>query len=298
MNEPRVYKHSVFLPIIFLLLFLFIGTVLFFNFNAVGGVVVVPLMAVVGLVFGIATLTYLSKTIISDDEISTQNIFGLNTLRWSEIRRVSGRGYRIKLHNFDEDVTVSPSPEVPGYEEIIEVIGAKRPDLFSPMEYNEMRRGAGSIAQLFIVMIIVIGMVVGFMVAISSTSDTSTFSFFPLVIMVIVILVVGALSLSAPRSISLDGNTLTLKYLFNEKNLTADEISSVQFSFTRTRNGKHYFVALNLANRKTIRVSGLSISLPVAYLVLKNWLKNNKQGQSRQSMPDNIAPNWSDNSWN
>jgi hypothetical protein len=69
---------------------------------------------------------------------------------------------------------------------------------------------------------------------------------------------------------------MSIKYFLSEKTLLADEIQSVQFTFQRSRNGKIYFVLLHLVNRKSVRISGLNPSLPVVYLVLKNWHKQNK----------------------
>jgi hypothetical protein len=76
-------------------------------------------------------------------------LLGSKTLRWTEIARVSGRGYGIKLHNFDEDVTVAPMYRLPGYEEVIEWIGRKRPDLFGAQEFSEMKRGYLQLLRLF-----------------------------------------------------------------------------------------------------------------------------------------------------
>ncbi|HNE69317.1 MAG TPA: hypothetical protein PLE39_13115, partial [Anaerolineales bacterium] len=128
MNEPRVYKHS---PIQFIILIVVMGFVfvaMFFNLDWNTPSILFPISLIILIaVAGLAAAT--QKTILSDDEISSQSLFGMKTLRWSEITRVSGRGYVIKLHNFDGDVTVAPSPNLPRYEEVIEIIGNKRPDL-------------------------------------------------------------------------------------------------------------------------------------------------------------------------
>jgi hypothetical protein len=82
-------------------------------------------------------------------------------------------------------------------------------------------------------------------------------------------------SLSLPQSLMLEGKSLFVKYLFSEKKLLADEIASVELRFTQTRNGKNYFVLLAQTNKKSLRILGLKPSLPIAYLVLKNWHKMN-----------------------
>jgi hypothetical protein len=92
---------------------------------------------------------------------------------------------------------------------------------------------------------------------------------------VIIAAIFFGVAFSSPQSVTIDGRSLFIKYLFSEKTLPANEIASVGLSFTQTRNGKNYFVALNLMDKKIVRISGLNPSLPVVYLVLKNWHRKN-----------------------
>jgi hypothetical protein len=229
-------------------------------------VVVIPMM--------IFNLT--QKTIVSEDEISSQNIFGLKTLRWSEINRVSGRGNAIKLHNTDGDVTVSLSPRLPGYEEVVEVIGKKRPDLFNPQEYSVMTRGLGGLLSTILAVIFLCGsmFVLGNIIYESSASITEVIV--PLLIVGVMILVGFGMTLSKPTSLTLEGSSLKIKYLFGQKNLSVGEIQNVTFAYQQTRNGKIYFIALFLGERKSVRISGIGPSLPIVYLVLKNWQRQSR----------------------
>lgn len=298
MNEPRVYKNSPVILVLIGLLFIGLLAAISFGFVSESLWTAIP-VAVFGIfVFGLIFVANSSKAILSEEEIVTQNLFGRKSLRWSEIGRVSGRGYAIKLHNHDEDVTVAPSPGLPGYEEIIEIIGRKRPDLFSPQEYSEMKRGLSPFIGMLLVAVLMTGISIAFFLAVMDAPDTSLPAFLPLLAFVGVVFFFAAMTFSIPRALTLDGRSLNLKYLFKERTLPADEVRSVQLSYTQSRNGKHYFIALGLTSGQTVRLSGLGISLPIAYLVLKNWQRNNTQGQifnSGQS-PDTIAPNWSDRS--
>jgi hypothetical protein len=190
-------------------------------------------------------------------------------LRWNEISRVSGRGYAIKLHNFDGDVTVAPSPQLHGYTEVVDQIGVKRPDLFNPLEYGEMKRNlAGAIFFALVGLLLFIGF--GLFILIQASDVVLPF---------LVFVVFGAIAVItvflAPQSISIQGQSIVVGYLFNQKNFSADEIAAVDLRYTQTRNGKNYFVAITLANGKTLRISGLSPSLPVVYLVLRIWHRKN-----------------------
>ena len=270
MNEPRVYKHSPMIAMIFVLLF--VGFIVFLSFGFVSdSLLVVAMMLLLFIfIFGIVIFTYSSKVIISDDEISSQNILGTKTLRWTEIHRVSGRGYNIKLHNFDEDVTVSPSSNLPGYEEIVQWIGRKRPDLFNPQEFSEMNRGFGFVGGMAFFVLAVIGFAVFFTLQIRDMFSTN-FIYIAFVVLAIFLFVIYQITIAVPMSVVLEGNTLFLKYLIGQKTLLADEIKFIRLAYTQSRNGKIYFVELTLVNGRTLRLSGLSPNLPTAYLVLKNW---------------------------
>lgn len=272
MNEPRVYKNS---PFLFGLLFVMFAVLLFAFFfaardNDFSNPIVMVLFALVfGLLFMFLVFSATSQTSISDDEISTKNLLGTKSLRWSEISRVSGRGYAIKLHNFDEDVKVAPSPQLPGYEEVVNWIGVKRPDLFSPLEYAEMSRSwTGMILFSLAGLFLLAGL--GFFV-LTQAGD--------ILIPFLVFVVLGAVSVvsvfTTPQAIAIQGNSIVIGYLFNQKTFSANEIASVDLRYTQTRNGKNYFITLALGNRKTIRISGLRPSLPVVFLVLRNWHKEN-----------------------
>lgn len=275
MNEPRVYKHSPFQFVVLILMFGFILVAMFFNMDLGDGSMLIP-VAILLLVVIISITSLTQKTIISEDEISSQSLLGTKTLRWSEINRVSGRGYSIKLHNLDGDITVVPSPNLPGYEEVVESIGNKRPDLFNPREYDELKSGSFPLLAGLIFTVLFVGMFAGFGLLLYNSPDAAPVMIAPLIIFLVIIAVFVGMMFFRPRSLVLDGRSMSIKYFLSEKTLLADEIQSVQFTFQRSRNGKIYFVLLHLVNRKSVRISGLNPSLPVVYLVLKNWHKQNK----------------------
>ena len=271
MNEPRVYKNSPFVFVLLLVMFVVLFGAVFFaagdnNFSNL--LVMIPFALMFAFLFLYLVFTATAQTIISNDEISTKNLLGTKTLTWSEINRVSGRGNRIKLHNFDGDVTVAPSPQLPGYPEVVEWIGDKRPDLFNPQEYREMSRSWMGTIMLPVLGLLFLG--VGFFLYTQNNE-----LFYPLVIFLIMGFIFIGTPLFSPQAIAIEGNSIVLGYLFNRKIYPANEIASINLSFTQTRNGKNYFILISLANRRSIRISGLSPNLPVVCLVLKNWHKAN-----------------------
>ncbi len=298
MKEPRVYRTSPALIVIVILMIVVLFGGIGFALGPEAIAFAAP-YALIGLVlFAGFFAAQISKITLSDEEITVQNLLGAKTLRWTEIARASGWRYTLKLHNQDEDVALAVKPQLPGYEEIVEFIGTKRPDLFNPNEYSEMKRGLGVFVMVFLVVAVIVGVSVVFVYSTMYSPEASTVGYLPLLVFVVVAFILGGTVLSVPRSLILEGKVMNLKYLFSERNLRADEISQVQLSYTQSRNGKHYFIALHLADRRNIRLSGLGISLPVAYLVLKNWHRNHTQGQhaNPRQLSTDIAPNWPDRS--
>ena len=144
-----------------------------------------------------------------------------------------------------------------------------------------MSRGLGPLALLMSVLLLLLGISLSFFLSIMDTSEAPFAGLIALLAFVLFAAFAAAMVFSIPNSLTLERNSLILKYVFSEKTLLADEIASVRLSFTQSRNGQQYFIALMLTNRKSIRISGLGISLPIAYLVLKNWHAQNSSDKSK-----------------
>jgi hypothetical protein len=167
----------------------------------------------------------------------------------------------------DGDLTVSPSSQLTGYEEVIDFIGSKRPDLFAPQDYSEMSRSWYGYILLGIIALFVVGTGL-FLLTQAGSTGVIIFLFF-----LILALFIAYITFSMPKSLSLEGDTLFIKYFFSEKSVRAHEVSSISLNYRQTRNGKNYFVGIDLTNKRYTRISGIGPNLPVVFLVLKNWHK-------------------------
>lgn len=268
MDEPRTYRHSTAQLVLALIVIGMLAVGLFFAMGPDNYIALLPFAVILLFTIIIFVYTLTVRTTISDTEISTQTILGMKSLGWSEINRVSGSGYAIKLRNLDGDVTVAPSPQLPKYEEVIEWIGVKRPDLFDPQEYSEMTKSWTNYIVLAFAALFLVG--VAFFAFTQSSSG-----FIPLIFLFIIGIFVVYMTVFSPQALSIEGNSLLIRYFFSQRTLLADEIKSINLRFSQTRNGKNFFILLTLADGKSIRVSGIKPNLPVAYLVLKNWHKKN-----------------------
>lgn len=266
-NEPRTYRHPTYQLFILIIVFGIMAVVLFPSFNSTDFKSAIPLAAFFALILLFSVYSLTVKTTISDDEISTQSLLGTRTLKWAEIDHISGKGYAIKLHNRDGDVTAAPSPQLTGYEEVIDFIGTKRPDLFAPQDYSEMSRSWYGFILLSVIALFVIGTGI-FLLTQTGTTGMIIFIFF-----LVLALFIAYITFSMPRSLNLEGDTLFIKYFTTEKSIRAHEIVSIQFNYRQTRNGKNYFVGIDLSNKRYTRITGIGPNLPVVFLVLRNWHK-------------------------
>ncbi|MFN3490736.1 MAG: hypothetical protein ACK40V_00800 [Anaerolineales bacterium] len=269
MNEPRVYKQPLFSVFLLAIMMMFSCGVIFFVSNTLADLwFIVPILGLFGIAFLISLFSYTSKVTITDDEITSSYLFIPRTLRWTEINRASGTGNGIKLHS--EDTTISINSRLPGIEEIIDIIGQKRADLFSPQEFSKMRRGLGSYLSFFVVGILFAGIIIVFFMM----GDFSSDSLLAVAMIGFFLVFFMWTFLSSPQSLTIENNNLRVKYLLGEKNFSANDVASIYFAHTRTgRGGKQYYISLNTRDGKNIRIAEVNIGLPVAYLVLKNWHK-------------------------
>ena len=266
-NEPRTFRHPPFQTVMLVFIFGALAIGLAVSWDGAGDASILPIAAFLVLVFLFSLYSLTMKTTISDEEISTQGLLGTRTLNWSEINSISGWGNAIKLHNMDGDVTVAPSSQLRGYEEVVEFIGAKRPDLFAPQDYSEMSRNWYGYILLGVIALFVIGTGL-FLLTQAGSTGVIIFVFF-----LILALFIAYVTFSMPKSLNLEGDTLFIKYFFNEKSVRAHEVTSINLNYRQTRNGKNYFVGIDLTNKRYTRISGIGPNLPVVFLVLKNWHK-------------------------
>jgi hypothetical protein len=223
------------------------------------------LMAVAGLAFIIVLFYATSSVRISDEGITTSRLLGSKSLRWSEVASVSTRGPALRLHNRDGDLTLSIDSQLDGYKEILDIVFSRRPDLLDSSENNVMSRnwlndllflGFG----LFILAIAI------FLFFMFDESD----KLLSVIFLALGVYVIVGWFLS-PKSLTLESKNLVMGYLFKEVSHSVDDINSISLEKRRTRNGYIYFVQINLASGKKIKLPAFKQGAPLTYQILKKW---------------------------
>jgi len=266
LNEPRTYRYSTVRVVLLIIMLLLLGIAPFMILGSTDSLYILLTWMFIGVVMLVSVYSLTRSTTVSNDGISTRSLLGERSLNWGEINSASGSGNKIKLHNRDGDVSVAPSPHLPGYPEVIEMIGAKRPDLFNPAEYTVMSRNWLSSLWFLVIGVLFIG--VGIYLYFDA-SETETL--IPIIFLAVIGLTfIGAILMSV-LSLRLDGSSLTIRYLLGQTVLKPEEVKSVGLNVTQTRNGKSYNILMFTDRGRTIRFSGIGPSLPIVYLVLRNW---------------------------
>jgi hypothetical protein len=259
-SDERIFRHSLGKLTLMSLGVLVLGYTVY-----IIGTADYFLIALAGIAFVIVLLYATSSVAISSEGITTKRLFGSKSLRWPEIGRVSMRGQALRLHNHDEDMILSIDSQLEDYKEIIDIIFSKRPDLLD--ESNNTVISASWLSHFLILgfgLFIVVGSVWLFSVFVESRR------MYALLFLGLGLFIIGSWFLS-PKRIALEDKTLLLIYLFRQVSYAAKEISSISLEKTRTRNGYIYFVQVNLASGKKIKLPTFEQGASLTYQILKKW---------------------------
>lgn len=245
--------------------------VLFFGYLAFASGELDPFL-LLAVSFGFVVILFYAtgRVKISNDGITIGRLLGSKSLRWSEIARVSVRGQALRLHNFEENLTLTIDPQLEGYKDIVDIIFRKRPDLLDREEQTVM-----SSSWLGNIFAVGIGL---FMIAMSILlafvfKDVDR-------IVVLIFFAAGAFILAnwflSPKRLELVGRNLILGYLFKQVSYPAEDIDSITLERRSTRSGYVYFVQINLKSGKKIKPPISQPGNALTYQILKSWHEKNR----------------------
>lgn len=259
----RTFRHSFGKVALMFLGVLFLGYIAF-SIGKTDSFFLIMAGTGTGIAFVIALFYATSSVRISNEEITTSRLLGSKSLRWSEIARVSMRAQSLRLHNRDEDLTLSIDSQLDDYREILDIIFSKRSDLF---DEHDPGLSSGWLLSLFIV---------GFGLCIIAVSVFLFFvseefeRIFSLILFALGVFVILYWFLS-PKRLTLESKSLIVGYLFKEVSYSAEEIQSVSLEKRRTREGYVYLVQINLKSGKKIRPPTFKQGSTLTYQILRRW---------------------------
>ena len=226
----------------------------------------------VGVIFVVLYLT--TSVMVSKSTITTKTILGAKSLNWSEISHASSQGSSLRLLNDAGNIVLNINPRLDGLVDILNLIFAKRPDLFGINRNNPLVRSFRSnvitltIGLLIIILAVLLYFYKNYLYASGFLG-----------------LLFGFQSLlswySSPRNIALDENYLLVNYLNRSLRFSVDDIESIQIGRTEQNQLKSVFIVFR--NKRVMEVSGFKQTPFIIYPVLKHWHEKYAAKQPRPS---------------
>lgn len=235
-----------------------------------------------------------AKVEVSESGIVTSRLFGLNKaqVNWAEIASVNSKamGQVLELAT-KKGASVKITSQVSGYSTIVRILRERRPDLFNLTSSNVYAGSSMHVAE-------------GNRDAGPSTASFSggktftkgmwrTFGSYIIVVPFFLISVwtiftderytVGA-SIAAAfclflivspffeiTELKVEGSKITLTSMFDEKEITASQVSEVRMKTVRRRSAVYHFPVLITDKRKEYALQGFPVGNEILYGFLLNW---------------------------
>ena len=270
-EEPQVYKLARNKLIYSIVAIIFIATASFLETKKISLGWLVFLVLLVIYLF----IPFLYRLIVSNEAISSINYFRAQTLEWSEINEIRLKRNGIMLFNADDSIKVFIDSQIDGYPGIVKLLQQKRPELWKLQETTEFHQ---SIFESTLLLVIGIGI---FLFAIYSIVKNKLSND------VIVLILLAAVSaylvwggLSRIRKVSIDNDSLLVKYLLWERIIHAGDIQSIALEQQMNKNKINYFAHVRLKNGKEIVLENIKEGNPIFVSTIEQWLENNKRYSS------------------
>lgn len=275
LDEPRVYKMAKDKLIYSIMAIILVTFGLFLDVKRfdLGYLIVLGLIAI----FLFFPFTY--KLLISNEAISSINLFRIKTLEWNEISEIQFKSGGILLKNSDDSIKVLVKSQVDGFPEIVKLIQHKRSHVWNSQSITEFHQGI-----LENLLILIFGLTLAVLVLrtffIDGLSKDDAVLILGTIVMVSFAIWFGV---SKIRKISIDDDSLIVKYLLWNRKYHSSEIISVSLEQKMEKNLVKYPVYIYLESGKKIVLEKVKEGNPVLLSSLEQWLGVHKKATSQIS---------------
>ena len=267
-DKLHVYRLSKNRLVYFLIAILVFAIMLFLDVNGFFWERLV-LFSLVSLVLFIP-FTY--KLTISEESISSRNLFRTQVLRWSEITEFRSKSGGVILANSDRTVNVIVKAQIENYPDVIKIIQQNSPNLWALQNKAEFHQ---SILESVFMLIIGMGAVYFVVFSIFSKGffqDDLLATFVTLVVSIYIIW----LGLSRVSKLIVEGDTLVVKYLLWEKQYHVSEIEAVALEQKMVKGHVRYPVHIKLGSGKQVIIDKSREGNPILLSAIEEWLNTHK----------------------
>lgn len=232
--------------------------------------------APVALLAAYLFLPFTYRLIVSDEAISSINLFGVRTLEWNEVAEIGIKHGNLLLYNRDGDVKVTVNQQIDDYPEVIKFIRQQCRNLW---KLDDIQTFHQSHLESSFTTLVGLGIpVIGIWVLIQEGFTKQ--SGFVLVGTILFSAILVVPSLLYIRKLSLDGEFLVVQHLIWKSQFHVKDVWSVGLEQKYGKNIVTYPVHIRIRNRKDIVVEKVKEGNPILVNAIETWMKKYKGKQN------------------
>jgi hypothetical protein len=229
-------------------------------------------IAVILIPIAIAVTVYFWWSIfrveVSDHEISTFRIGQKRSIRWDEIGDVRSKALEndLLLTSRDGEKKLKISSQIVGYDEVVDQLRKKCPDLWKNEPLRIFHQSIGS--PVFMALFALLFAVVGTKGIIEKDSIFSS-----LVLLAFALVVIAILSRIIWLA-EIQNDELCLRTVWGEQKIKVSEIKNIRLAGQDMGYSTvTHFVIIELVNNKSVRLGNFREGIPMLYNSLKSWFE-------------------------
>ena len=218
-------------------------------------------------------MPFVYRLVVSDEAISSINLFRTRTLAWNDITEIRPKNGSIVLVNANDDIDVFVNPQIDDYPEVIKFIQQKRSDLWKLQQTTEFHQGIVESVYLLI-------LGAGFLALIGLAIFREGFSADRIGLFLLVCAICAVAiwkGLSKIRALSLENEVLIVKYILWKQPYHVRKVESVSLEQQMNKNQVNYPIHIRLSNGHQIILENIKEGNPILLDALEQWLLRYKK---------------------
>lgn len=263
---PKIYRYPKSTQIFLFLGVFFFTVVSFLIFQDKKSIGVTVCTVPMAMVLTVYLWWSIFRVEVTDSEISTFRIGQKKSIRWDEIGEAKSKALEndLLLISVDAEKKIKISSQVVGYDEIIDQLRKKRPDLWKNELIRIFHQNASS--SIFLALLALFLVAIGVKGIIQNESIISSLALlaFGFAIVAVISQVIWL--------VEIRNDELGLKTMWREQKIKRSAIKNVWLSGQDTGYlAVTHFVIIELIDNKPIRLGNFREGIPVLYNSLKSW---------------------------
>lgn len=277
-DEPQVFGLAKYRLIYSVIIILVITGGMLFNDKRPPIICFVPILLLAAYLF----LPFTYKLIVSDEAISSIDLFSTKTLEWNDIAEIGLHNGSPLLSNRDGVIKIKINQQIDGYPEVLKFVKLKRPDLWKLDNIQIFHQtNLESLISIFLGMAMLVA--TGWALIENGMSKETGLLVLLFLIFSAFLIVPGLIK---ARKLSLEGETLVVSYLVWERRIHVHDVWSVGLEQEFGKNFISHAVHIRLKSGADIIVHKVKEGNPFLVNAVELWLKKYKPQQGIEDETD------------